>query len=130
MKTTTVVKNFRMLETARELRRRLTPQEKKLWYDFLRKYPVKFYKQRIIESFVVDFYCADARLVIELDGSQHYTEQGMQYDMERSAVFEQYGVQVLRFRNQDVSAHFEMVCEQIHEAVVKRLEELERGKEG
>ncbi len=77
MKTTTVVKNFRMLETARELRRRLTPQEKKLWYDFLRKYPVKFYKQRIIESFVVDFYCADARLVIELDGSQHYTEQGV-----------------------------------------------------
>ena len=79
---------------------------------------------------VADFYCPLARLVIELDGSQHYTEQGMQYDMERSAVFEQYGVQVLRFRNQDVSAHFEMVCEQIHEAVVKRLEELERGKEG
>ena len=79
---------------------------------------------------LADFYCPLARLVIELDGSQHYTEQGMQYDMERSAVFEQYGVQVLRFRNQDVSAHFEMVCEQIHEAVVKRLEELERGKEG
>lgn len=130
MKTTTVIKNHKMLPVARELRRKMTPQEKKLWYDFLRKYPVKFYKQRIIESFIVDFYCADARLVIELDGSQHYTEQGMQYDMERSAVFEQYGVQVLRFRNQDVSAHFEMVCEQIHEAVVKRLEELERGKEG
>ena len=108
----------------------MTPQEQRLWYVFLRKYPVKFYKQRIIESFIVDFYCPLARLVIELDGSQHYTEQGMQYDMERSAVFEQYGVQVLRFRNQDVSAHFEMVCEQIHEAVVKRLEELERGKEG
>lgn len=130
MKTTTVIKNHKMLPVARELRRKMTPQEKKLWYDFLRKYPVKFYKQRIIESFIVDFYCADARLVIELDGSQHYTEQGMQYDKERSAVFEQYGVQVLRFRNQDVSAHFEMVCEQIHEAVVKRLEELERGKEG
>ncbi len=130
MKTTTVIKNHKMLPVARELRRKMTPQEKKLWYDFLRKYPVKFYKQRIIESFIVDFYCADARLVIELDGSQHYTEQGMQYDMERSAVFEQYGVQVLRFRNQDVSTHFEMVCEQIHEAVVKRLEELERGKEG
>ena len=130
MKTATVIKNHKMLPVARELRRKMTPQEKKLWYDFLRKYPVKFYKQRIIESFIVDFYCADARLVIELDGSQHYTEQGMQYDMERSAVFEQYGVQVLRFRNQDVSAHFEMVCEQIHEAVVKRLEELERGKEG
>ena len=130
MKKTIVVKNNDMLDVARRLRREMTPQEQRLWYVFLRKYPVKFYKQRIIESFIVDFYCADARLVIELDGSQHYTEQGVQYDMERSAVFEQYGVQVLRFRNQDVSAHFEMVCEQIHEAVVKRLEELERGKEG
>ena len=113
-----------------ELRHKMTPMEKKLWYSFLRTYPVKMYKQRPIRTFVADFYCPLARLVIELDGSQHYTEQGMQYDKERSAVFEQYGVQVLRFRNQDVSAHFEMVCEQIHEAVVKRLEELERGKEG
>ncbi|MEI3278447.1 MAG: endonuclease domain-containing protein [Faecalibacterium sp.] len=71
--------------------------EKKLWYSFLRTYPVKMYKQRLIRTFIVDFYCPLARLVIELDGSQHYTEQGMQYDMERSAVFEQYGVQVLRF---------------------------------
>ena len=113
-----------------DLRHEMTPQEKRLWYGYLRTYPVKVYRQRVIEHFIVDFYCPLARLVIELDGSQHYTEQGMQYDMERSAVFEQYGVQVLRFRNQDVSAHFEMVCEQIHEAVVKRLEELERGKEG
>ena len=120
----------RMRERVQELRHKMTPMEKKLWYSFLRTYPVKMYKQRPIRTFVADFYCPLARLVIELDGSQHYTEQGMQYDKERSAVFEQYGVQVLRFRNQDVSAHFEMVCEQIHEAVVKRLEELERGKEG
>ena len=120
----------RMRERVQELRHKMTPMEKKLWYSFLRTYPVKMYKQRPIHTFVADFYCPLARLVIELDGSQHYTEQGMQYDMERSAVFEQYGVQVLRFRNQDVSAHFEMVCEQIHEAVVKRLEELERGEEG
>lgn len=86
MKKTIVVKNNDMLDVARELRRKMTPQEKKLWYDFLRKYPVKFYKQRIIESFIVDFYCADARLVIELDGSQHYTEQGKAYDEERSAI--------------------------------------------
>ena len=113
-----------------DLRHEMTSQEKRLWYAYLRTYPVKVYRQRVIEHFIVDFYCPLARLVIELDGSQHYTEQGMQYDMERSAVFEQYGVQVLRFRNQDVSAHFEMVCEQIHKTVVKRLEELERGKEG
>lgn len=75
MKKTTVVKNNDMLDVARRLRREMTPQEQRLWYVFLRKYPVKFYKQRIIESFIVDFYCADARLVIELDGSQHYTEE-------------------------------------------------------
>ena len=130
MPVTNLPYDARLNDRAVDLRREMTPQEKKLWYAYLRKYPVKIYKQRVIEHFIVDFYCPLARLVIELDGSQHYTEQGMQYDMERSAVFEQYGVQVLRFRNQDVSAHFEMVCEQIHEAVVKRLEELERGKEG
>ena len=130
MPVTNLPYDARLNDRAVDLRREMTPQEKKLWYAYLRKYPVKIYKQRVIEHFIVDFYCPLARLVIELDGSQHYTEQGVQYDMERSAVFEQYGVQVLRFRNQDVSAHFEMVCEQIHEAVVKRLEELERGKEG
>ena len=90
MKHITVNKNYKMLGTARALRRNLTPQEHRLWYVFLRDYPVKIYKQRIIESFVVDFYCAQARLVIELDGSQHYTEQGKAYDAERSAVLEQY----------------------------------------
>ena len=105
MKHATVNKNNKMLGTARTLRRNLTPQEHKLWYVFLRDYPVKIYKQRIIESFVVDFYCAQARLVIELDGSQHYTEQGRAYDAERSTVLEQYGLLVLRFANNDVDNH-------------------------
>ena len=85
MKHATVNKNYKMLGTARALRRTSTAQERKLWYLFLRDYPVKIYKQRIIESFVVDFYCAQARLVIELDGSQHYTEQGKAYDADRRA---------------------------------------------
>ena len=110
-----------MLGTARTLRRNLTPQEHKLWYVFLRDYPVKIYKQRIIESFVVDFYCAQARLVIELDGSQHYTEQGRAYDAERSAVLEQYGLLVLRFANNDVDNHFDAVCAQIHNTIQHRL---------
>lgn len=67
-----IPKNNHLLSRARELRREMTPQERKLWYLFLRKYPVKFYKQRIIASFIADFYCPKARLVIELDGSQHY----------------------------------------------------------
>ena len=121
MKKMTVVKNNDMLEVARKLRREMTPQEQRLWYTFLRKYPVKFYKQRIIESFIVDFYCADARLVIELDGSQHYTEQGKAYDEERSAILRGYGLRVLRFSNREVNQQFDTVCETIDREVQARL---------
>ena len=69
-------KNNKLLNVARILRRNMTRQEKHLWYDFLRYYPVKIYKQRIIDDFIADFYCHSARLVIELDGSQHYRNQG------------------------------------------------------
>ena len=124
MKKTTVVKNNDMLDVARRLRREMTPQEQRLWYVFLRKYPVKFYKQRIIESFIVDFYCADARLVIELDGSQHYTEQGKEYDEQRTAILEQYGVQVLRFTNLDVDRHLDAVGAQIDSTIERRVAEL------
>ena len=109
-----------MLETARKLRREMTPQETKLWYRFLRSYPVKIYKQRIIESFIVDFYCADARLVIEIDGSQHYTEQGKCYDEERSQILWAYGLKVLRFSNRDVDRSFDSVCAQIHNIIQER----------
>ena len=121
MKTTTGIKNHKMLPVARELRRKMTPQEKKLWYDFLRKYPVKFYKQRIIESFIVDFYCADARLVIELDGSQHYTEQGKAYDEERSQILNLYDLEVLRFTNLELDQQFDAVCEVIDREVKARM---------
>ena len=68
----TIPKDNSQLENARRLRREMTPHERKLWYLFLRKYPIKIYKQRIIGRFIVDFYCASAKLVIEVDGSQHY----------------------------------------------------------
>ena len=101
----------------------MTPQERKLWFVFLRKYPVKIYKQRIIESFIVDFYCASARLVIEIDGSQHFTEQGIEYDKERSAVIEAYGLKVIRFTNYEVDTDFVSVCETIDSEIKLRLEE-------
>ena len=97
MKPNIVPKNGDMLPRARELRREMTPQERKLWYQFLRRYPVKIYKQRIIESFIADFYCSRAQLVIELDGAQHTTEQGLLYDRERSSIFSQYGLDVFVF---------------------------------
>ena len=80
----TIPKDNAQLENARRLRREMTPHERKLWHLFLRKYPVKIYKQRIIGRFIVDFYRASDSLVIELDGSQHYDPQGLAYDTERS----------------------------------------------
>ena len=88
----------------------MTRQEKHLWYDFLRHYPIKIYKQRIVDNYIADFYCHQARLVIELDGSQHYTLDGKLYDQERTAVLNEYGLLVLRFTNMDVDDHFEGVC--------------------
>ena len=92
------------------LRRNLTKQENHLWYDFLQKYPIKIYKQKIIDNYIVDFYCHSAKLVIEIDGSQHYTAQGKEYDEKRTAVLEQRGLSVLRFSNKDIDERFEQVC--------------------
>ena len=116
-----VPKNNKMLARARELRKDMTPQERHLWFDFLRTYPVKIYKQRIIESFIVDFYCASAKLVIEVDGSQHYTEEGIAYDEERTMKLNQYNLMVLRFSNADVDRHFQEVCESIDQCIKERL---------
>ena len=116
----TVPKNGQMLPRARDLRRNMTPQEKKLWYQFLRQYPVKIYKQRIVESFIVDFSCASAKLVIELDGSQHYTEQGEAYDAERSACLARCGLEVIRFTNAEIDSEFDAVCNKIHAAIQNR----------
>ncbi len=118
---TMIPKNRNMLPRARELRRNMTPQERKLWYMFLRKYPVKFYKQRIIDSFIADFYCHAAKLVIEIDGSQHYTEDGEAYDAERSAVLESYGLMVPRFSNREIDTQFSSVCEKIDQSVKNRM---------
>ena len=116
-----VPKDNTKLEAARKLRREMTPHERKLWYLFLRKYPVKIYKQRIIDRFIVDFYCASAKLVIELDGSQHYENQGIEYDAERTAVLESFGLHVIRYSNRDIDRYFSAVCEQIDSIINERL---------
>ena len=120
-KNITIPKDNRQLENARRLRSEMTPHERKLWYLFLRKYPVKIYKQRIIGRFIVDFYCASAKLVIELDGSQHYEPQGTAYDSERSAFLTALGLEVLRFSNRDVDRNFRGVCTQIDITIQTRL---------
>ena len=117
----TIPKDNAKLENARRLRREMTPHERKLWYLFLRKYPAKIYKQRIIGRFIVDFYCASARLVIELDGSQHYEPQGLAYDAERSQFLMSLGLEILRFSNRDIDRDFRNVCAQIDLIIRKRL---------
>ena len=117
-----ISKDYSQLENARRLRREMTPHERKLWYLFLRKYPVKIYKQRIIGRFIVDFYCASAKLVIEVDGSQHYEPQGIVYDEERSAFLSALDLAVLRFSNRDIDRDFRGVCEQIDIAIQNRLQ--------
>ena len=112
-----VTKDNRLLPNAKALRRTMTPHERKLWYLFLRSYPVKIYKQRIIDRYIVDFYCAKAKLVIEIDGSQHYTEQGQYADANRSYVFEKFGLTVMRFSNREIDKEFDAVCEMIHNEI-------------
>ena len=114
-------KNNDLLEFARFLRKNMTPEEKHLWYDFLRHYPVKIYKQRIIDNFIADFYCHKAKLVIELDGSQHYTPEGKTYDAARTEILERYGLTVIRFFNKDINEAFEGVCYMIDKAIKERL---------
>ena len=114
------MKNNSLLGNAKSLRKNMTRQEKHLWYDFLRHYPIKIYKQRIIDNYIADFYCHQARLVIELDGSQHYTPDGKSYDQERTAVLNEYGLLVLRFTNIDVDDHFEGVCYLIDKTIKER----------
>ncbi len=114
-------KQKKLLSNARMLRREMTKQERHLWYDFLRNYPVKFYKQRIIENYIVDFYCASAKLVIELDGSQHYMDQGISYDEKRTQYLNKHSLLVLRFSNLDIDTNFSGVCAVIDDTVKQRL---------
>ena len=107
---------------AQDLRKNATREENHLWYDFLRTYSIQFNRQKPFGSYIVDFYCDRAKLVVELDGGQHYEEQGAAYDLNRTQELEQkYGLQVLRFSNLDVNHNFEGVCTAIDAAVQERI---------
>ena len=121
MEKTIIKKNNNLLENARTLRREMTRHEKHLWYDFLQHYPIKIYKQRIIDDFIVDFYCHKANLIIELDGSQHYTDEGVSYDEKRTQILNKYDLDVLRFSNLDIDKNFNGVCTMIDETIKERM---------
>jgi very-short-patch-repair endonuclease len=101
--------NSALVERAKVMRKNPTPAEKKLWL-FLRQFPLKIWRQRPIDNFIVDFYCPKLRLVIEVDGEGHFTGEGREYDLKRTRKLEGYGLQVLRFTNYQVMNEFEGVC--------------------
>ena len=108
---------------AKNLRKNATKQENHLWYDFLSKYEVRFQRQKAIDNFIADFYCHQARLIIEIDGSQHYTEEGREKDEIRTEVLEEYGLTVIRFTNHQINTNFRGVCDYIDAVVQASLPE-------
>lgn len=102
---------------ARQLRREMTKEERHLWYDFLRKYPVRFSRQKVLGEYIVDFYCAQAKLVIELDGSQHFEPGNLEKDAQRTEYLKGYDLTVLRIPNNEVMHNFDGVCQYIDMAV-------------
>lgn len=111
-----------MLCRARGLRREMTPHERRLWYEYLRTYPVKFRKQYVLDGFILDFYCMKARIAIELDGNQHYDPDALKYDEQRTAFLKRKGILVLRYRNKDLDDNLSYICDQIAVCVKKRME--------
>ena len=106
--------NSSLVSFAKELRKNMTPEERHLWYDFLRSYPVRFTRQKIIENYIADFYCAEHQLVIELDGSQHYEVSQTEIDAKRTEFLNSCGIRVLRFANNEVNQNFDGVCQYIN----------------
>ena len=116
--------NKQLVPLAKQLRREMTKEERHLWYDFLRSYPVRFSRQKVLGKYIADFYSTEAKLVIELDGSQHYENGNIEKDTERTTFLEGYGLTAIRIPNNEVSRNFRGVCEYIDAAVKQSLSQL------
>ena len=106
--------NGKLKNNAQELRKNMTPEEKRLWFEFLKTLPMTINRQKPIGKYIVDFYCAQAKLVIEIDGSQHYEESGAEKDKLRDEYMRGLGLTVLRYTNLDIKLRFASVCEDIY----------------
>ena len=113
-----------LIDRAKNLRKDMTRQEKHLWYDYLSSHPMRFQRQKSIGDYIVDCYCHSARLAVELDGSQHYEDNAVRYDAERTQFLEKKGLFVLRIANIDVDRNFEGVCSKIDQTVRERANSL------
>ena len=111
--------NKQLVSFAKQLRKEMTKEERHLWYDFLRTYPVRFSRQKVLGKYIADFYSAEAKMIIELDGAQHYEDVNTKKDTERTAFLEGYGLTIIRIPNNEVNRNFRGVCEYI-DTVVKQ----------
>lgn len=109
--------NPKLTANAQVLRKNMTVEERHLWYDFLKSLPSTFRRQKVIGSTIVDFYCPSAKLVVELDGSQHFDEEGARNDAERDEYLRSLGLTVKRYSNADINQRFQSVCEDIYEFI-------------
>ena len=116
--------NKQLIPLAKHLRKNMTKEERHLWYDFLRNHPVRFSRQKILGKYIADFYSAEANLVIEIDGSQHYEDSVIMQDADRTAFIEAYGLKVIRIPNNEISKNFRGVCEYIDTEVKQSLSQL------
>ena len=110
-----------MRQRAQTLRKNATAEEKKLWYQYLRNYPVQWNRQKVIGNYIVDFYCDKAKMVIEIDGSQHYEKEAMEYDQKRTEYLESLNICVIRFTNTDISRQFRYVCDAVDKEIRQRI---------
>ncbi|MBE6976591.1 MAG: endonuclease domain-containing protein [Ruminococcaceae bacterium] len=124
-----MIHNHNLTSRAQELRRNMTKEERRLWYAYLRSYPYRFRRQVSFGRYILDFYCAAAKLAVELDGSQHFAPETMQYDQERTAFFEKNGITVIRFSNTDVLQNLRGVCQAIDLAIMHRMKRLPTSSE-
>ena len=109
--------NKKLTPFSKRLRKEMTKEERHRWYDFLKGLPVTVNRQKVIGKYIVDFYCAEAKLVIELDGSQHYEQKASDKDFERDQYLNTLGMKVFRYSNFDVLKNFSGVCEDILENI-------------
>ena len=105
--------NSKLTKHSQQLRKGMTAEEKKLWYQFLKKLPFTVHRQKVIGHYIADFYCVKASLVIELDGTQHFETDGQKADTERDAYLRSLGITVLRYSNRQINQEFSRVCEDI-----------------
>lgn len=117
-------RNKQLVPLARHLRTEMTREERHLWYDFLRHYPICFFRQKVLGKYIADFYCAKAQLVIELDGSHHGEQNQMEKDDERTAFLNEYGIDVIRIPNAEIREHFDDICRWIDDVVKRRLTDI------